>query len=1216
MRFASKAISLLLLSFAVAGPVPLRAQQLLGTIVGTVTDSSGAAVVGVLVTVKDQDTNLQVKAVSSANGSYQAPNLPIGSYSVTFSKDGFKTESHTSILVQGDRTTTVDGKMEVGAVATTVEVTATPLMNQTDTTTGYVLDSETIINSPLGTGSFTQLAIMSPGLSADFLNGSGSNAGLGNQAIWANGQRDSSNSFSINGASADNLFNGKSTSGVASTRFTLNTGETFQSDNSVQTSGSVYDAIGQGLPTPAPEFMQELRVNAGGYDVSQGGKSGAQIETITRSGTNSLHGQLYDHLENTIFNAAPFFRNASPAYTANNKRPALHYDRYGADLGGAVIKNKVFYFVGYQGIHDSDALAGQSTLTVPLGLTSDRSATGLAAMALSSFGVTIAPSSISQAALNLFNAKVGGQYMIPTPFTNSAATLKSFGYDANLSGPSTFQERQGVGDVDYLVNDRERIAVKAFYQDNPTSSPFGSAVLGFPKVTKAGAPTLTVSSTTILSPHMTWENRAGAVRQYTYTTTQQPFNPETLGIDAFGSTSFPAIEVAHSDETGGVNGKSLTIGNNNNLANGGTYQNNFEGFSTLSWVIGRHTIRVGANWTHSQLNILDNEGSIGFFEFPDWPTLMTNGPVETGGKYFAGTTNRYYRADQVGAFIQDNFKLASNLSLTLGVRYDFDGPLSEKYGNLTNFNSNLYQYNASTDTVVNSGIVVAGNNAVLGTKGTSDSTLTGRQWNIAPRIGVAWTPTHVKNVVVRAGIGMYSDRGEYFSEFSPAAGSGFNGPFGVTLAPPFVQQVGTTASGTLAEPFAGTTLPPPVTNVASLTALLPNNAKLSTGTTPYLFGGYDAANTLPYSVNWTFDLQWQPTNSMTMSLGYVGNHNSHQVLPIPFNQPGIATASNPINGQTDSYGFNVVPAETLKTYDGGNTDLRTPFLGFSDNSVLYEAEGISNYNALQVGLRQRLSHGLQITAAYTYSHTLDEQSNLGLFFEGNNPLNVRSSYGTSTYDRPHVAVAQVLYQIPNAAPDSRLLGKLANGWALSGITSFQSGLPYDIYDYSGSVGGLYYSSFVELVNPELPLGPGVTVSQAKLQGTTGINPSNPLVNSADFYVPTIAGGTDGVPVGDNVETVFGNTARNLFRSPFQKRLDLSVIKAVRIHERFTLRFQADAFNLTNTPSFDAPNNDLSLYSVSKGVPTIKTIASQTTFGVIQNTIGSPRFMQMSLSLLF
>jgi hypothetical protein len=1206
---------LLLVCAASTAHFALHAQQVTGGVTGSVTDSSGSAVGGAVVAVRNVDTNQSLKAITQPTGLYLMPNLPIGNYTVSFSKEGFKTETHTSILVQGDRTVTVNGKLEVGAVATTVEVTSTPLLNQNDTTTGYVLDSDAINNSPLGTGSFTQLAILSPGLSADFLNGSGSNAGLGNQAIFANGQRDTSNSISINGASADNLFNGKTTSGVPSGRFTLSTGETFQSDNSVQTSGSAYDAAGQSLPTPAPEMMQELRVNAGMYDVSQGGKSGAQIETITKSGTNGFHGQAYDHLENNIFNAAPFFRNSSSAYTANNKVPALHYNRYGANLGGPIVKDKVFFFVGYQSIKDSDALAGQSTITVPLTLTSDRSAQGLANMAQASFGVTVAPSAINPAAAALFNAKVNGQYLIPTPFTSTPATLSTLGYDAVLTGASRFGQYQGVGDLDYLLSTKERLAAKFYYQDNPTTSPFGGQTFGFPKTTKAGAPNFTLDSITVLSPAMTWDNRIGLVRAYTYVQTEQPFTPASLGIDVYGSTNFPSIEIQHSDPT---TNRSLTLGPANSpFSNAGFYQNNYEGSSTFSWIRGRHTLRVGASWNHSQLNIVNNEDNTAFFEFTNWATVFT-GNTQTNGKYFSGTSNRYYRADQVGAFIQDNFKLASNVSLTLGVRYDYDGPFSEKYGNLTNFDPNTFHYNAATDTIVNNGIVVAGNNSILGTSGVSDSTLTGRQWNVAPRIGVAWTPSQLKNVVVRAGLGIYSDRGEYFTDFSPPAGSGFNGPFGVTLAQPFVQQIGTTAAGTISEPFTGTALPAPITSLTALNALLPNAATMSaSGKAPYLLAGYDMGNKLPYTENWTFDLQWQPVNSLQLSLGYVGNHGVHQVLPIPFNEPGIATPSNPINGQTVSYGFNVVPSlEPLKTYEGGNTDLRAADLGISPNAPLFEAEGISNYNALQFGLRKRLSHGLQITAAYTYSHTLDEQSGLGLFYEGNDPANPHASYGTSTYDRPHVATVQFYYEIPKLKTSSQAIGRLANGWAISGITTFQSGLPYDIYDYSGSVAGLYYSNDNELTNPVLPLKPGITVNQAKLQGTTGINPSLPLVNSADFYIPTVPGGTYGVPVGDNAETIYGDTARNLFRSPFQRRLDVSVIKMTKINERFAVRFQADAFNITNTPSFDAPNNDLSLYSVSSGVPTAKSIASQTSFGVIQNTIGSPRFMQMSLSLMF
>src|SRR5262249_28665499 len=182
-----------------------------------------------------------------------------------------------------------------------------------------------------------------------------------------------------------------------------------------------------------------------------------------------------------------------------------------------------------------------------------------------------------------------------------------------------------------------------------------------------------------------------------------------------------------------------------------------------------------------------------------------------------------------------------------------------------------------------------------------------------------------------------------------------------------------------------------------------NIAQLRTGSTPYIFGGYDPSNVLPYTENWTLDLQWQPRNTLQLSLGYVGNRSLHQVLPIPFNQARIATPSNPVNGEMYSYGFNVVPVENLHTFNGGNTDLRTPFTGYDTNCVFYRAEGIASYNALQFGLRKRISRGLSMIASYTWSHTLDEQSGLGLFFNGNNPGDLRSAYGTSTYDRTHVA---------------------------------------------------------------------------------------------------------------------------------------------------------------------------------------------------------------------
>ena len=1206
--------------FLAALPVVLAAQQTLGGITGSVTDATGAAVPSAAVAIKNVDTNLELKTVTQNNGSYLVPNVPLGSYSVSFGKAGFKTENHTSILVQGDRTTTVNGKLEVGAVATTVEVTATPLMNAVDTTSGYVLDSQAINNTPLGTGSFTQLAILSPGLSADFMTTSGSNAGFGNQAIWANGQRDTSNSFSINGVSADNVFNGKSTSQVESSRFTLNTGQSSAAGGDTQTNTSAYDSAGQGIATPPVETLQEIRVNASMYDASQGSKAGAHIEATTRSGTNEFHGVAYDYVQNNIFNAASFFRNASTAISEHDKVVALHYNRFGGTVGGPIFKNKLFFFGAYQGIRDHDALNGSKTLTAPMHLTDDRSAQGLVNMLQADFGKTLSPSQVNPAALQLFQAKVGGNYLIPTPQITNLAVAKQVGYDAILQAPSSFDADQAIVDLDYLINNKDRLSQKYIYQRNPSTAPFGGgSTLGFPKAVLAGTQTGSLDNSTIITPSLTWEQKVGVNRQYDYSSTAQPFTATSLGIDAFGSTQFPSLSISTSDPT---LQKGLSIGPSGNFANTGFYQNLFTASSNVNWVHGRHTVAVGFNAEHIQLNIVNNTNNTPTVSFPDMTALLTGNVNPSGTNLFLGATNRYYRVNQVGAFAQDNIRIASNLSVNLGVRYDFDGPLTEKFGRLTNFHPDAYQYNSSTDTIVSTGLVVAGNNTTLGTKGVSDSTLNGRQWGVAPRIGIVWSPSQVKNVVIRAGFGIFYDRGEYYSELSPGAGAGVNGPFGVTVAAPFAQQITGTAAGTLSQPFTGSAIPPVVTSQTLFAGLVPNRAQLLNGNHSYLFSGYDPSNVLPYTENWSFDVQWQPVNSVLLSLGYVGNHGQHEVMPIPYNQPNIATAGAPINGETSSYGFNVIPTETEKTYDGGNTDLRVPFLGFSNNGALYKAEGVSNYHSLQFGLRKRLSRGLQLTAAYTWSHALDMQSGLGLFFNGNDPFNLHNSYATSSYDRTHVAVVQYHYEIPNRAPANSLLGKFTNGWALNGVTVFQSGQPYDGIDFSGAVGGIYYANFVEILDPVMPIKPGMTVQQALLQGTTGIDPNKPLLNASAFYVPTLAPGTFGVPcttvsgnqVCDTAETGFGATGRNTFRGPFQERFDISAVKQTKISERFSLRFQADALNVLNHTSFDVPNNSISQYSVTNGVPTVRTPPA--TFGFIQHTLGGPRTMQFSLHLLF
>ncbi len=222
-------------------------QETLGAMNGTVTDASGAVIQGTAVKIHSKGTNLEVTALSKTDGSFSVVDLPIGTYEITFTKDGFQSTVYPQILVQGNRTTTVNAKLKPGAVSTRSRWRRRRCSTKPTPPTATRWGHSRSKSVPLGTGSFTQLAIQAPGVSADFLSGSGSNEGLGNQGIVANGQRDTSNLFTFNGVNANNLFNGNSTSNISDSRFTLNTGEIFGVGGQVQTNSSVFDAIGQAL---------------------------------------------------------------------------------------------------------------------------------------------------------------------------------------------------------------------------------------------------------------------------------------------------------------------------------------------------------------------------------------------------------------------------------------------------------------------------------------------------------------------------------------------------------------------------------------------------------------------------------------------------------------------------------------------------------------------------------------------------------------------------------------------------------------------------------------------------------------------------------------------------------------------------------------------------------------------------------------------------------
>ena len=1272
------------------------AQRTLGGITGTVTDKTASVLPETTVTIVGDETKLTRNLKTNANGSYDFVNLPIGTYTLTFTHDGFQTQRVASIMVQADRTATVNATLPVGQVGTIVDVQADPMMNAVDTTNGYVLEKAQIEEIPLPTGSFTGLAILSPGVNAELPSGTGANAGLGNQPIWANGQRDTSNTFLLNGVDASNLFNGKSTSSVASARIVNNTGVAGASSTTaevIQSTASPYLAIGQALPTPAPETVQEFHVNTSMYDAQQGSTSGAHIDMSTSSGTNILHGSAYGHRGTDALNAAPYFYKQDPNIPNNEKVPQLHRYTAGGTLGGALIKDKLFGFASYQHIHVSDLEIGTSRTAVPFGLTDDRSATALAAVSEANWSavpvnatVGTQPGDISPVSFALLNYKLpNGKYLIPSANPNFTPTI-NFPENVFLTQPAYFISDQAVTNLDYMATPKDTLSLKYYYQHDPTTAPFAfSSVQGFTQHLDAGSQVASITNTQTIRPNFSISEVFGFIREKVYSTIGQPFSPQSLGINTFGSSVFPGITIADDFGNGSVNNTNFVFNAGLNVGSTGASQGAFTGIFQNRWMPsvnaiwnhGKHTITFGGSFSYTQLNTRDRRTNTGMISFADFSQFLqglvtpytSDGFITTA--FLQGNADRYYRSNETGWFLQDKFQIRPNLSFSAGLRFDYHGGLKERNGRIFNFDPSRYSYDATNDVITSNGFIVAGNNPDFPTKGVSDSTLTGRQWGLAPRLGLAWSPRQFNDkLVVRAGWGLYYDRGELFSYLSPgfAAGVIAGGPFGANQSPPWVNsQVcssilsnlyqgfiptcdpSSLTGGSFSNPWGNALGPAPSGNPAKL--VLPNAAAINSFSQLFSFADYNRTNKLPYTMNQTLDIQWQPRNDLVIEIGYVGNLGRHAVVPIPFNQALIASPSNPIRKGTPieqdyTYGYSILDPNTfgpyalpngkpyLQNFEGGNVDLRVPYIGYSSESESYTAAGVSAYHALQAHVEKRLSHGLQVGFSYTYSHATDEQSAMGLFYNGNNPLNLRSGYGLSDFDRKHAINFTYTYQLPKFLSGSSFMSRVTNGWAISGLTVIQSGQPYSVVDYSGAVGSIFYGTSDGITNPIVPLTS--CSPQQALTGASGATAGSPALNPSCFGLPLLSPGAlnGAIPSNDPYETNFiAHGQRNIFRQSWQRRADISLVKTTQITEHSSLRYSFDVFNLTNTASFDIPIDDISQNISFNDFPVAGTPSTTNPcngnftgsvyvcptlsgLGVTNKTIGSPRQIQMSLSLTF
>ncbi|MGA7242866.1 MAG: TonB-dependent receptor, partial [Terracidiphilus sp.] len=822
---------------------------------------------------------------------------------------------------------------------------------------------------------------------------------------------------------------------------------------------------------------------------------------------------------------------------------------------------------------------------------------------------------------------------------------------------------------------------------------------GFPVTQHNGAQVFSIGNTISIGPRLNWEQRLGFVRMGSFSNYTQTFAGGNLGVgsattptDMVVANLMPGLEIKNFGNfdqyspslyagPAGVPGAFVDMG---------YYQNRLNPSTNVIFTAGKHTIVAGGGYSYTQLNITNNrtghvQATVSGFDNFLQGIVKTATVVEsidpTTGR---NNADRYYRTNELSGYVQDKWQALTNLSITAGVRYDYHGGMTEKYGDMFNFDPSLYDVTGTSTTgftVNNAGFVIAGNNKQNPTKGVSASTLDGRQWGISPRLGFAWSPKALNSkLVISGGAGIYYDRGELFTYLSQPAGSSIGGPFGVTESSPLVSLATAKSSSglTLEDPmgnlaFSTGSYVAPSSNPGVITQALQAQLNEMTGapssgyyaqfgkncsglqsqegytlcTTPLNFGIYDKGNVLPYTINYTFNVQWQPTSTVAVLLGYTGNRGRHSVIPIPINEPGIATPTNPIWGETSSYGMEVmnqnnevgpnydyapIAVEPWNTFDAGNTDFRTPYVGFSPNAADFKTVGVSAYDALQAHVEKRLSHNFQLGGSYTWSHSLDEQSDIGLFFTGDNPKRLRDSWASSDFDRTHVFTGNFQVDVPNAAKDHSFASYFTNDWHLTGMGTLQSGEPWSLYEFYGAVGSINFGNFPTLMNPVLgikdPKNPksALTGNSGKFRDASGNY--IPYVDPSQIAITYLQPGEDGIPVStgsdpsDIYQTNFNVGQRNIFRQAMQKRLDLSVRKGFKLGEKVRIQYELNAFNVTNTTSPDVPqdqaqirqNNGCSLTAINQGYNNCSTYRSYLGYGQVV-TSNDPTDQQTALTNL-
>jgi hypothetical protein len=956
-------------ALVVAAALALPAQtSTTGQITGAVLDPSGAVVTGAQVTLSGASGEQRTQ-VTDHEGTYRFALLTPGGYNVKVEAKGFQPFIANAIPVTITQTTEVVAQLSVAARTDALQVTAeAPLVQSSSPTTGRVIGEEQVRQLPLPTRNFQQLLALSPGTVASLSNNT--EMGRGDVNISVNGQRTTSNNVVIDGTQV----------------------------NSVGTNST------PNVSTPSPDAIQEFIVQTSMYDATLGRNSGGNIAVVTKSGTNALHGSVFEFLRNRQLNANDFFLNAK-----GRPRPFLTRNQFGATIGGPVIKDKTFFFFSYQGTRERNGASLNNSLTfpnIPAGLTNDRSDTALNALNAAFYtpGTTVAP--ISPITRKMLQAKLpNGDWAIAS--AAGAAASPILPVSTPLSGVSRFDDNQYIINIDHQFTPSNRLTGKTLLSNTPQYQSLFSFVGANPVQLPGYGGNIEFKNrvVSLQDTHIFksgWINDAhfGFSRIDGPSTPQEPFKASDFGINnplCAGSPQFcgmPTIQVL------GLFSLGSTV-----LSDQRSTVNTLEWTDMLSVTKGKHFLRTGVEYRRYVVDFYFNffsRGQVNFNSFKDF--LAGNIAFGLLGN---GVRDREMRAQDFAWYVQDDWRVSSRLTINAGMRLQYQGGISETQGRLVSFDPTQFFANKLPCTIA---APCTGNNGFRILK--PGEPISPNDWSAAPRLGFAFKPAANRNLAIRGGTGLYFDR------FSTRVANLqiFNYPFGITglglgsFASPFPDLSNVTF------PVSGAPIPSPVPFYFAGIPLPTNRTPIS--------GIYVSPDfRTPYVLQYNLSVQWEPRRNWLIEAGYVGSKGTKLTNIYTLNQ-GTQASTAPYTAS-----------------------------GFSANKVLNglqmaTTDANSNYNSLQTSLTKRFSSGLQFLASYTWSKSIDDVSgastNEFVALPGNQQSR-SAQRAVSDFYRPHRFVLSGIYDLPKFYKGgSAVASALVNHWQTGGIMTLQTGSPFSV----------------------------------------------------------------------------------------------------------------------------------------------------------------------------